>query len=162
MRETMAGTLKLEIATPSGREIVMTRAFEAPRALVFEALTTPALLRRWLVGPEGWTMPVCEVDLRVGGALRYEWQGPGGEGMAMSGAFREVDPPERLVHTELFDEDWTGGGTTVTTVLEETGGRTIVTTTILFATREDRDGALKTGMEGGMAASYDRLDGLLR
>ena len=157
----MAETPKLEIATPSDREIVMTRAFEAPRALVFEALTMPALLRRWLVGPEGWTMPVCEVDLRVGGALRYEWRGPGGEGMAMSGAFREVNPPERLVHTELFDEDWTGGETLVTTVLTEENGQTRMTTTVRYSSEAARDAALKTGMADGVAQSYANLDALL-
>lgn len=157
----MSGFAKLEVSTPTDREVVMRRVFDAPRNRVFAALTEPALIQRWLLGPEGWTMPVCEVDLRVGGALRYEWRGPDGGGMGMSGTFREVEPPARLVHTERFDEDWTGGETQVTTTLTEKDGRTTVTTTILYGSREDRDGALKFGMEGGVAASYDRLDTVL-
>ncbi len=157
----MSGFAKLDVSTPTDREVVMRRVFDAPRNRVFAALTEPALIRRWLLGPEGWTMPVCEVDLRVGGALRYEWRGPDGSGMGMSGIFREVEPPARLVHTEQFDEDWTGGETQVTTTLTEQDGRTTVTTTILYGSREDRDGALKFGMESGVAASYDRLDTVL-
>ena len=157
----MSETTKLQITTPSDRELMMTRAFEAPRPMVFEALTNPGLVRRWLHGPDDWTMPVCEIDLRPGGALRYVWRGPDGTEMGMSGEYREVVRPERLVHTELFDEDWTGGETVVTTVLTEQDGRTIVTTTILYASKENRDGALQTGMEQGMAASYDRLAGVL-
>lgn len=156
----MSGPAKLNVSTPTDREVVMTRTFDAPQARVFEALTTPALIQRWLLGPEGWTMPVCEVDLKVGGALRYEWRGPDGAGMGMSGVFREVEPPDRLVHTELFDEDWTGGETQVTTTLTERNGQTTVTTTILYASMENRDNALKFGMEGGVAQSYDRLDTL--
>ncbi len=157
----MSAPARLEVSTPTDREVVMSRTFNAPRETVFKALTTPALIQRWLLGPEGWTMPVCEVDLRVGGALRYEWRGPDGNGMGMSGIFREVDPPARLVHTELFDEDWTGGETRVTTILTEQDSLTTVTTTILYPSRENRDNALKFGMEGGVAASYDRLDGVL-
>ena len=157
----MSDTMKLWITTPSDRELMMTRAFAAPRPMVFEALTTPDLVRRWLHGPDDWTMPVCEIDLRPGGALRYVWRGPDGNEMGMSGEFREVVRPERLVHTELFDEDWTGGETVVTTVLTEQDGSTTVTTTILYASKENRDGALQTGMEQGMAASYDRLAGVL-
>ena len=157
----MSETARLQITTPSDRELMMTRAFEAPRPMVFEALTTPDLVRRWLHGPDDWTMPVCEIDLRPGGALRYVWRGPDGAEMGMSGEYREVVRPERLVHTELFDEDWTGGETVVTTILTEQDGRTTVTTTILYASKENRDGALQTGMEQGMAASYDRLEGQL-
>lgn len=157
----MSAPAKLEVSTPTDREVVMTRTFNAPRERVFKALTTPALIQRWLLGPEGWTMPVCEVDLRVDGALRYEWRGPDGSGMGMSGVFREVEPPARLVHTELFDEDWTGGETRVTTILTEQDGRTTVTTTILYPSQENRDNALKFGMEGGVAASYHRLDRVL-
>lgn len=157
----MTETAKLQITMPSDRELMMTRAFEAPRPMVFEALTKPDLVRRWLHGPDDWTMPVCEIDLRPGGALRYVWRGPDGTEMGMSGQYREVVPPQRVVHTELFDEDWTGGETVVTTVLTEQDGRTTVTTTILYASKENRDGALQTGMEQGMAASYDRLEGQL-
>src|SRR5262245_47174521 len=99
-----AGTLKL--TTPSDREIVMTREFQAPRHLVFDALTKPELLKQWFGVFGGWSLAVCEVDLRVGGSYRYQWRGPEGVVMGMRGTFREVVPPERLVATEKFDESW--------------------------------------------------------
>lgn len=151
----------LEVTTPSDREVRMTRVFDAPRALVFRAFTEPKLVKRWLLGPPGWTMPVCEIDPRPGGAMRYEWRGPSGESMGMSGTFREVAPPERLVHTELFDEDWTGGETVVTTLFVESGGTTTVTVTVLYVSREARDAAIATGMARGMEQSYERLADLL-
>ncbi len=152
---------KLTLATPSDCEIVMTRRFDAPRALVFEALTKPELLKRWMHGPEDWSLPVCEIDLRVGGEFRYVWRGPDGAEMGMGGVFREIEPPARIVNTELFDEDWTGGETLVTTELEERNGRTTLTTTVVYTSQAARDGALKSGMEQGLGESYDRLDGLL-
>jgi uncharacterized protein YndB with AHSA1/START domain len=97
----------LKVPTPTDREIALTRVFDAPRALVFQVLTTPALIQRWLLGPEGWTMPVCEVELRVGGGFRYVWRNAAGREMGMRGGYREIAPPERLVHTELFDQDCT-------------------------------------------------------
>ena len=139
----------------------MTRVFDAPRRLVFEAYTTPELLERWLLGPPGWSLPVCEIDLRVGGALRFVWRGPDGAEMGMGGVYREIVRPERLVHTELFDQDWTGGETLVTTVLDEAAGRTTLTSTVRYGSQEARDAALRTGMAHGVAASYDRLAGLL-
>src|SRR5690606_13837593 len=101
------GTLK--ITAQGEREIVMTRVFEAPRHLVFDAFTKPELLKRWLLGPDGWTMPVCEVDLRVGGAYRFVWRGRDGTEMGVRGVYREVVPPERIVHTETFDQAWYPG-----------------------------------------------------
>lgn len=153
----MADREKLTLTTPADREIVMTRRFDAPLALVFDALTKPELLKRWLHGPEGWSLPVCEIDLRVGGTFRYVWRGPDGSEMGMAGVFREIAPPARMVHTELFDEDWTGGETLVTTELEEQDGRTTLTTTVVYTSRAARDGALKSGMEQGLGESYDRL-----
>jgi uncharacterized protein YndB with AHSA1/START domain len=152
----------LQIATPSDHELLITRAFDAPRQAVFDALTQPALLRRWLLGPPGWSMPTCEVDPRVGGSIRYEWQNDNGSRMGLSGVFREVIAPERLVHTEIFDEDWTGGETRVTTVLSEKAGKTTVAMTILYASREARDAAKRSGMDRGMEAGYARLDEILR
>src|SRR5262245_49332205 len=99
-----AGTL--QVTTPTEREIVMTRVFNASRGLVFDALTKPELIRRWLLGPDGWSMPVCEVDLRVGGSLRYVWRNAAGQEMGMRGVFREIVRPARLVHTEVFDDPW--------------------------------------------------------
>lgn len=151
----------LQVTTPTEREIVMTRVFDAPRRLVFEALTTPELLKRWLLGPPGWSMVVCEVDLKVGGAYRYVWRNTKGTDMGMGGVFREIVPPERLVATEVFDESWYPGEALDTSVLVEQGGKTTLTLTVLYESREARDAALSTGMEDGMAASYDRLADLL-
>ena len=155
-------THAIDVTTPDDLEIRVTRVFDAPRSLIFACHTQPELVRRWLLGPPGWSMPVCEIDLRVGGAFRIVWRGPGGIEMGMGGVYREIAPPMRLVHTELFDVDWTGGETLVTTVLaERDGGGTSVTVTVLYASREARDAALRTGMERGMAASYDRLAEML-
>ena len=151
-------TSELKITTPSDREIRMTRVFNASRALVFEALTTPALLERWLLGPPGWKMTVCDIDLRVGGKYRYEWTRiDDGTVMGMGGEFREIVRPERLVATELFDQSWYPGGAIVTQTLVEENGKTTLNVTILYDSAEARDGVLKSGMAEGVSASYDRL-----
>lgn len=154
-----SGTLK--VTTPSDREVAMTRVFDAPRRLVFKAWTTPELMKRWLYGPEEFRLAVCEFDMRVGGAVRFEWRNPGGKGMGLSGVCREAVAPERLVFTEVWDEDWTGGETLVTLVFTEDAGKTTMTQTVLYSSQAARDGALKTGMEHGAAMSYDRLAELL-
>src|SRR6058998_2613091 len=101
----MTPTAELQITTRGDRELVMTRAFAAPRRMVFDAFTKPELVRRWLLGPPGWSMPVCEIDLRVGGSYRYVWKHDRtGEEMGMGGVFREIVRPERLVATERFDQ----------------------------------------------------------
>ncbi len=105
----MKNTGTLKVSTTGDREIVMIRVFDAPRALVFEAMTRPQLLRRWFFGPPGWTLTVCEIDLKVGGRYRYVWRRPDGAEMGMGGVFREVVPPERIVQTEAFDESWYPG-----------------------------------------------------
>ncbi len=132
MKDT--GTLKL--TTGGDREMVMTRVFDARRTLVFDAFTRPELVKQWLLGPPGWSMPVCEIDLRVGGAYRYVWRHSSGKEMGMGGVYREIVPQERLIYAEL-------------------------STTILYVSSEARDAVLKSGMERGVAASYDRLVGLL-
>ena len=150
----------LKVTAPGDREIVMTRDFDAPRGLVFDAWTKPELLKRWL-GAEGWSMVVCEVDLRVGGAYRFVWRGPDGTDMGMGGVYREIVPPERLVTTEAFDEQWYPGEALDTMVLVERGGRTTVTVTVLYESREARDAVLRTPMAEGVAESYDKLTELL-
>ena len=156
----MTNTGNLQVTTPSDREIAMTRVFDAPRHLVFEALTRPELLQRWLLGPPGWSMPVCEVDLKVGGAYRYVWRSDdGGREFGSHGVFREVLPPERFVATEKMDGF--EGESLVTNSLAEQGGRTTLTLTMRFDSKEARDGALNSGMEKGVAISYDRLDEVL-
>jgi uncharacterized protein YndB with AHSA1/START domain len=151
----------LQITTPTDRTVAFCRTFDAPRHLVFDAYTKPELVRRWLLGPPGWSMPVCEIDLRVGGAYRWLWRNADGTEMGVRGEYREIVPPERLVATERFDQPWYPGEALTTTVLVEQGGRTVLTTTVLYESREIRDGVLKTGMEQGVAASYDRLAQLL-
>lgn len=151
-----------KVSTPSDREIRVTRDFDAPRRLVFDAFTNPELVRRWLLGPPGWTMPVCEIDLRVGGAYRYVWRSDkDGVQMGMGGIFREVIPIERLVATEKFDDAWYPGEAVDTTEFVETRGITRTTITILYQSQEARDTARRSGMEHGMAAGYDRLEALL-
>jgi uncharacterized protein YndB with AHSA1/START domain len=157
----MKNTLK--VTTPTDREIVMTRVFDAPRGLVFDAMARPELLQRWLAGPPGWSMTACEVDLKAGGAFRHVWRGPGGEEMRMHGVIREVVPPERIVRTETFDVgcEAQAGEQLGTLALTERGGKTTLTLTVLYPSKEARDAALASGMEHGVAAGYDRLDGLL-
>jgi uncharacterized protein YndB with AHSA1/START domain len=154
-------TAAVTVTTPSGREVVVTRSFDAPRRLVWDAHTKPELVKRWLFGPPGWTMPTCEIDLRVGGRYRYVLAGPAGERMGWGGVYREVVAPQRLVSTERFDEDWTGGETVNTLVLAEDDGRTALTLTVMYASKDARDGALATGMTTGMEAGYNELDSVL-
>jgi uncharacterized protein YndB with AHSA1/START domain len=154
-------TGQLQVTTPTEREIVMTRIFASPRTAVFDALTRPDLLKCWCYGPDGWSMVDCEVDLRVGGTYRFVLRGTDGTRMGLGGVYREVVPPERIVNTELFDQDWTGGESVATTVLEEEGGKTTLTSTVRYSSKEARDGALKSGMLRGVGASYDRLEELL-
>ncbi len=152
---------KLKVTAAGEREIVITRTFNAPRRLVFEAHTKPELVKRWLLGPPGWTMPVCEIDLRVGGKYRYVWRNEAGTEMGMGGVFREIVPPERLVASEVFDESWYPGEALDTSVFTEEGGKTKLTLTVLYESREARDAVLASPMEEGMVAGYDRLEELL-
>jgi uncharacterized protein YndB with AHSA1/START domain len=152
----------LKMTTPSDREIVMTRVFDAPRRLVYDAHTKPDLVRQWLLGPPGWSMPVCEMDVRVGGKYRWVWRHDrDGTTMGMGGVYKEVVAPERLVTTEKFDEAWYPGESLNTLVLVEQGRRTTLTQTMRYESREARDAVLKSGMEKGVIASYDRLATLL-
>jgi uncharacterized protein YndB with AHSA1/START domain len=137
------------------RELVATRVFDAPRRIVWEAWTRPEHISRWLLGPEGWTMPVCEVDLRVGGRWRYEWAKPGEPSFGMEGEYLEIVPPERLVHTERWGADAPAAVNTV--LFSEANGRTTVTHKVVFPSAEAREGALATGMLDGWAESLDRL-----
>ena len=158
---TTPGTEVLQVTT-TDREIAMTRVFDAPRRLVFDALTQPELVKRWLLGPDGWSMPVCEIHLKVGGAYRYVWRrDKDGSEMGMGGVFREIVQPELLIATEKFDEAWYPGEALTITVLVEQDGKTTLTTTVRYESREARDGVLKSGMETGVARSYDRLEEML-
>ena len=151
----------LTITTPSDREIQMTRVFDAPRKLVFDAYTKPELLKRWLGVFGGWSLDVCEVDLRVGGAYRYVWRRPDGAVMGMGGICRELVVPERIVNTEKFDDPWYEGEAVGTIEFVERDGKTTLTMTVHYASKEIRDAVLKSPMETGVAASFDKLEELL-
>ena len=146
-------------ATPSDREIVVTRVVDAPRCIVFDAMSNPMHVPQWMTGPEGWTMPVCEIDLRPGGAWRYVYRKADGSEMTLQGSYREVAPPERVVSTESWGPQWPK--TVNTMVLTESAGQTTITITVRYPTKEARDAALQTGMKEGMDQSFARLDDLL-
>ena len=154
----MRNTGTLNVTTPTDREIVLTRTFGAPRRLVFDAFTKPLLLKRWF-GPRGWSLVVCEVDLRVGSGFRFVLRGPDGRDMGMSGVYREIVPPERYVHTESFVDY--PGESVVTAVWVVEGDKTTLTATVLYASQEVRDAVIRSGMEHGAAESYDRLAEML-
>jgi uncharacterized protein YndB with AHSA1/START domain len=155
----MVETTDLKVATPSDREVELTRIFAAPRHLVFDALTKPELLRKWY-GPAGWTLDVCEVDLKVGGAWRFVVRRPDGKAIGQKGFYREIVPGERIVNTESW-EDWDAGECLVTTVLDEKNGQTTFTSTILFPSQVVRDTVVKAGLEHSAASSYIKLDQFL-
>lgn len=154
-------TSTFTVTTPSDREIAMSRVFNAPRRLVFDAWTKPELLKRWLGVREGWTMVLCEVELKVDGRYRYVWRGPKEEKLGLGGTFREIAAPDRLVSTEAFEEEWYSGEAIDTLVLTEKDGKTTATLTMLLETKDARDMALRSGMETGVAQSYDVLDAVL-
>jgi len=149
--------VNLKITLPSDREILMMREFDAPRPLVWRAFTEPELLKRWFLGPDGWTLTVCEMDVRVGGTYRWIWTQPGRPDLSVSGVFKEVVAPERMVATERFDEAWYPGEAVNTTVLTEKDGKTHLALTMRLESKAARDNALKSGMERGVEASYNRL-----
>ena len=157
---TTSSSGRTKFTTPSDLEIVGTRVFDAPRQLVWDAHTIPQHVQQWLLGPEGWTMPVCEIDLRPGGTWHYVWRRSDGTEMEMRGEYREVVAPERLVNTESWGDEWSE--TLNTTLFTEEHGKTTVVCSVLYPSREARDAAMETGMEDGWAVSNDRLDEYLR
>ena len=156
---------KSVVTLPNDRDVVVVRAFNAPRELVFDAWTKPALVQRWLLGPPGWTMPVCEMDVRPGGKYRWRWRSDDdGKEFGFEGEFREVVRPSRIVHVERFDPGDVGGEmgeALVTTELTEKNGVTTHKMTIHYESKAVRDAALKTGMTDGMEQSYQKLDEVL-
>jgi uncharacterized protein YndB with AHSA1/START domain len=151
----------LRITTPSDCEIVMVRTFDAPRRLVFAAMTEPKHVLQWY-GCEAMRLVVCEIDLRVGGAYRFTMRAPDGVDHTMQGTYREISPPDRIVFTEGYvTEGFTSDEALVTSVFIEEGGRTTLTATVLHTSRQNRDGHLNAGMETGAGAAYDRLAALL-
>jgi len=151
----------LTISTPSDRELAMTRVFDAPRELVFAAYTKPELIRRWLGVQNGWSMSVCEVDLRVGGTYRYVWSKPSSPDMGMAGIFREIRAPERIVSSERFDDPWYPGEGLATTLLVEEAGKTTLTMLVRYDSKEVRDAVIASPMDTGVAASFVKLTEVL-
>lgn len=153
----------LKVTARGDLDIEITRVLDAPRELVFQALTRPELVRRWMNGPPGWETTECSADLRVAGAFVHAWRGPDGVEMSMSGTFQEIVPPERIVRTERFDTGCTpqAGEQLATLVLTEVAGRTTMRVHLRFPSKEARDGMLASGMEAGMKAGYGALDELL-
>jgi uncharacterized protein YndB with AHSA1/START domain len=150
-----------QATTPTDREIVLTRLFDAPRRLVFEAMTKPEHVKRWWgCLDERYSMPVCEIDLRPGGAWRFVGRGPQGD-YAFYGVYREIAPPDRLVFTEIF-EPFPDVESVVTSVFADEGSKTRLTVTALYPTEEVRDSVLQTGMTRGAGISYDRLEDLVQ
>ena len=156
----MKTTATSRVTEPSDREFNMTREFAAPRALVWEAWTNPKHITQWMLGPEGWTMPVCEVDFRVGGSQRFQWRRIEGNEMEIRGVYQEIVPPERMVTTESWGEGWPETRNTV--ILTENNRKTTMSLTIFYPSKEARDAAVKTGMKDGMEQSFHRLEAYLR
>jgi len=157
----MTATRTLQVTAPNDRDIVMTRVFNAPPALVFKAMTTPALVKQWLGVFGGWSLDVCEIDLRVGGIARYLWRNVDGTSMGMRQTYREIVPSERLVCTEAFDDPWYPGEAVSTVVFEDHGATTTMVNTVRYETKAIRDAVLQSPMEGGVSKSYDALDTVL-
>jgi uncharacterized protein YndB with AHSA1/START domain len=153
----------VSVTTPSDLEFELARTFNAPRHLVWKAVTEPELVKRWMHRPEGWEMPVCEADMRVGGAFHRAWRGPDGTAISQRGVFRELEPPERMVRIETMELGGVpqGGEKLMTAVLTESAGETRLTITFRYPSTEARDADLARAKEGGMAAGYDRLDEIL-
>ena len=156
---------KSTVTLPNDLDVVVVRAFNAPRELVFDAWTKPALVQRWLLGPSGWTMPVCEMDVRPGGKFKWRWRSEkNGAEFGFTGEFREVVRPSRIVHSERYEPGDVGGEmgeALVTTELTEKNGVTTHTMTIRYESKAVRDAALKTGMTDGMEMSFQKLDEVL-
>jgi uncharacterized protein YndB with AHSA1/START domain len=156
----MLHTPTLQITTPNDREILIAREFDAPRQLVFDAMSKAELLERWLSGPPGWTMVECESDVRVGGTYRHLWHGPEDQKMSMHGEYREIVVPEKIARTEQFEFgcDAQAGVQLATMILRDLGQRTALALTIRYDSKPVRDAVLASGMERGIAASYEHLD----
>jgi len=151
----------LSITTPTDREIVLTRTFKAPRALVWDAVTKPEHVRRWY-GCSMFTFSTCEIDLRVGGSYRYTMRTTDGVEHTMTGVYREIVAPERIVHTERYETTgFTSPDALVTMTLIEQGGRTRLQSVILHPNKDSRDAHVNSGMENGARETFDRLEALL-
>ena len=149
----------LRMTTPTNTSIEIVRGFDAPKSLVWRAHIEPDLVKRWMTGPPGHSMPKCEIDLRVGGTYRYVWEWPEGR-MSATGTFREIEPERRLLLTEVFDI-FPDNETLVEQVFSERDGQTIVTMSLHYDSQATRDGVLQSPMDQGLEASYRNLDALI-
>ncbi len=159
--DALLAHLTTMVTTPSDREIAMSRTFSAPRQMVYEALTTPEHLRRWLLGPPGWTMTECQIDPKSGGSYRFAWRHAEGQGMGVRGVCLDVVPLERIVATERVDQPWYPGEALLTESLAERRGRTTLTLTMRYDSRAIRNLVLRTPMAASLWTTYDRLAYLL-
>ena len=154
----------MQISTPTDTTIVLTRTFNAPRRLVWNAFFTPDTMRRWMLPPPGWTMSVCECDPRTAGALRLVWKSADADpAMALLGVFTEARAPERIVHTELMllGSGHVLGSQVETHEFSERSGVTTMKITQVYASKEARDGAIASGMDQGLEAGFAKLESLL-
>jgi uncharacterized protein YndB with AHSA1/START domain len=151
----------LQITTPSDDEIRITRSFDAPRMMLWDAYTRPKLVKRWLGQMPGWSWAECEMDVREGGRYRWAWRGPEGAELAVGGVYREVVPGERLVSTERYDQSWYEGEAVGTVVFTEAQGRTTLVTTLRYGSKQIRDAVLQSPATSGMESGYALLDELL-
>jgi uncharacterized protein YndB with AHSA1/START domain len=161
-------TEKAQVTMPSDREVKVTRSFKASKAIVYRAYTEPQLLQRWLLGPPGWSMPVCEMDVRVGGTYRWRWRSnEDGSEFGFTGTFQEIQPQSKIVHTEVYDPGTAGDAypagneAIITITFTEQHGVTTLTTLMDFGSKDARDAAVATGMTDGMEQSYELLDRIL-
>jgi uncharacterized protein YndB with AHSA1/START domain len=154
---------ELRIVANGDRELVITRKFNAQRELVFRAHTEPELVKRWMLGPDGWTMPVCEIDLRIGGKYRFVWEKEKtGDRMGMGGQYTAVERPAMYAATEKFDDPWYEGTANSTTTFTESDGTTLLKNVMQYESKAARDQVLASPMESGMIETYNRLEAILR
>ncbi|MFN3462758.1 MAG: SRPBCC family protein [Terricaulis sp.] len=161
--------MPIEVTQPSDREVRVVRTFKAPRQLVWDAHTKPELVQKWMLGPPGWSMPVCEMDVRAGGAYKWRWRSDeDGKQFGFHGTFTEVNAPTKLVHDEYYDAGDVGGDmpsnepAVITLELSESNRVTTLVCTMKFASKDSRDGAVSTGMTDGMEMGYVRLDDMFK
>lgn len=153
---------KVKVSAKGDRELTIERSFDAPKELVFQAHTECKYLKRWMFGMDGWELKVCEMDLRVGGKYRWVWSKlDGAFEMGAGGEYREVSAPDRVVCTEQFDDPWYQGEAISTVTFNEVDGVTTLINTMLYVSKEARDGVLASPMEEGLSLSYDRLEALI-
>lgn len=152
---------KMTLKTEGDRYVIVTRRFAAPPEAVYRAHTDPELLQKWLIGPEGWTMPVCISDARPGGKIRFEWSDGKGHGFHLTGEYLELEPNSRIVHVERMHLPDPTPDNHVESRFDRDGAGTLLTMRMTLPDARAREAMLTTGMERGMEASYVRLEGVI-